>query len=175
MISNLSQRERIALVIGGVAVLATLVWVAVISPYQQSLDRLDTKIAARERQVRKVQELRNEYLVLQRQLNDADSQLTAGKDFSLFSFVENLITQVASKENLVYMRPQPVSVQNGLRENSVEIKVEKIRLDQLVRMLYAIDSAKAYLKVKNARIKTRFDDRSLIDAVLTISSFGKST
>ncbi len=175
MISNLSQRERIVLAIGAVAVLATLLWVAVIAPYQQALDRLDTKIAARERQVQKVQLLRNEYLVLQRQLNEANSQLTAGAGFSLFSFVENLITQVATKENLVYMRPQPVSVQGGFKENSVEIKVEKIRLDQLVRMLYAIDSAKAYLKVKNARIKRRFDDHSLIDAVLTISSFGKST
>jgi general secretion pathway protein M len=72
------------------------------------------------------------------------------------------------------MRPQPSSVQDTVRENSVEIKLEKIRLDQLIRLLYAIDSTDACLQVKNLRVKTRFDDRTLLDAVLTISSYGRN-
>ena len=82
---------------------------------------------------------------------------------------------MASKENLVYMRPQPASTQDGYREDSVEIKLEKIRLDQLVRLLYDIQNADAFLQVKNMRVKTRFDNRTLLDVVLTVSAYGRSS
>jgi general secretion pathway protein M len=112
--------------------------------------------------------------LLQRQLAEAEKKLAKGENFSLFSFVEAITAQAATKENLVYMRPQPVSVQEDFKEESVEIKLERIRLDQLVRLLYEIDAANAYLQVKNLRIKTRFDDQSQLNAVLTISSYGRS-
>lgn len=175
MIANLSQREKVILALGAAVVLATLVFLGVISPYRQAMARLDTQIASRQRQMRKVQALRSEFLALQRQQARVDARMARGRDFSLFSFVENITAQVASKENLVYMRPQPTAVQDGIREKSVEIKLEKIRLDQLVRLLYAIDSADACLQVKNLRIKTRFGNKSLLDTVLTISSYGRTS
>ena len=174
MISNLSQREKVILALGAAVVLATLLFMGVIAPYRGAMVRLDNQISSRQRQVQHVQALRSAYLTLQRQQAQVDARMARSKDFSLFSFVENITGQVASKENLVYMRPQPSSVQDTVRENSVEIKLEKIRLDQLIRLLYAIDSTDACLQVKNLRVKTRFDDRTLLDAVLTISSYGRN-
>jgi general secretion pathway protein M len=174
MIANLSQREKVILALGAAVVLATLLFLGVIDPYRGAMVRLDSQISSRQRQLQKIHVLRGEYLALQRQQAQVDARMARGKDFSLFSFVENVTGQVASKENLVYMRPQPSSVQDTVREDSVEIKLEKIRLNQLVRLLYAIDSADACLQVKSLRVKTRFDDRTLLDAVLTISSFGRN-
>lgn len=175
MISQLSQRDRFALIVGGAVVVVVLIVFAVILPYQDALARLDTKIAARQRQLQQVEILRGQFLALQRQLRDADRRLDSSRNFSLFSFIEGITTQVASKENLVYMRPQPAAAQDGYQENSVEIKLEKIRLDQLVRMLYDIQNADAFLQVKNMRVKTRFDDRTLLDVVLTVSAYGRSS
>ncbi|HKK01515.1 MAG TPA: type II secretion system protein GspM [Desulfuromonadales bacterium] len=175
MISQLSQRDRVALIVGGAVVLIVLIIFGGILPFQDALSRLDTKIAARERQLRQVETLRSQFLAVQRQLRDADRRLDASRSFSLFSFIEGITSQVASKENLVYMRPQPASSQDGYQENSVEIKLEKIRLDQLVRLLYDIQNADAYLQVKNMRVKTRFDDRTLLDVVLTVSAYGRSS
>jgi general secretion pathway protein M len=174
MITQLSRRERIVLAAGGIVVIAAILFLGVVAPYQNALALLDTKIEARQRQVKDVQHLRHEYLLLQRQLAEAEKKLAKGENFSLFSFVEAITAQAATKENLVYMRPQPVSVQEDFKEESVEIKLERIRLDQLVRLLYEIDAANAYLQVKNLRIKTRFDDQSQLNAVLTISSYGRS-
>jgi general secretion pathway protein M len=174
MIANLSQREKIILLLGALVVLGTLLFLGVIDPYRGAMARLDSQIASRQRQVRQVQAMRDEFLALQGQKAQVDARMTRAKSFSLFSFVENVTGQVATKENLVYMRPQPASVQEDVREESVEIKLEKIRLDQLIRLLYAIDSADAYLQVKNLRVKTRFDDHSLLDAVMTISSYGRN-
>jgi general secretion pathway protein M len=175
MIAQLSQRERWALIVGAIVILVTILYLGVISPYLNALNLLDTRIAARQRQVQEVQALRLEYLRLQRQLSDSEARMAKGSaGFSLFSFVEAVTVQVATKENLVYMRPQPPSTQGDFREESVEIRLDRIRLDQLVRLLYSIESADAYLQVKNLRVRTRFDNRTQLDVVLTISSYGRS-
>jgi general secretion pathway protein M len=72
------------------------------------------------------------------------------------------------------MRPQPVAVKDEFKEESVEIKLEKIALDQLVRILYQIDTADAFLQVKNLRLKIRFDNKAQLDAVLTISAYERN-
>jgi general secretion pathway protein M len=175
MIAQLNPRERWALVAGGLVVLVTIIYLGIISPYLNALNLLDTRIIARQRQVKEVQALRQEYLQLQRQTAEAEQRMAkAGAGFSLFAFVEAVTVQVATKENLVYMRPQQPSAQGEFSEESVEIKLEKIRIDQLVRLLYSVESADAYLQVKSLRVRTRFDNRSMLDAVLTISSFGRS-
>lgn len=174
MISQLSLRERVVLAIGALVVLVTVLVFGIISPYQNGMDQLDRKIASRQEQLRETEALSRRYQQLQQKLNEARQWLNRGEAFSLFSFIEDLSGRVASKENLVYMRPQPSSTKDGFREEAVEIKLEKIQLRQLVQLLYQIESAQAYLQVKNLRLKTRFDDRTLLDATLTVSSLGRS-
>ncbi len=173
MIANLSQRERIILAGGALFVAITLFYLLVWTPYNAALETLDAKIRSKQKQVVEVQALQRDFQNLNTQIRQAETQLSRGTTFSLFSFIEATEAQVASKENLVYMRPQPSVDQNEFREESVEIKLEKIRLDQLVQLLYEIESANAFLKVKTLRVKTRFDNKSELDAVMTISSMGK--
>jgi general secretion pathway protein M len=174
MISNLSPRDRNALLIGLAAVLIAVFYLGIVSPYQSAIARLDSQIASRQRQLQEVQVLRQRYLSLQGELTQAERRGVSNRNFSLFSFVENLTGQIASRENLVYMRPQPVAVKDEYKEESVEIKLEKIPLDQLVRILYQIDTADAFLQVKNLRLKIRFDNKAQLDAVLTISAYARN-
>jgi len=174
MISNLSPRDRNALLIGLAAVLIAVFYLGIVSPYQSAIARLDSQIASRQRQLQEVQVLRQRYLSLQGELTQAERRGVSNRNFSLFSFVENLTGQIASRENLVYMRPQPVAVKDEFKEESVEIKLEKIELDQLVRILYQIDTADAFLQVKNLRLKIRFDNKAQFDAVLTISAYERN-
>jgi general secretion pathway protein M len=174
MISNLSPRDRNALLIGLAAVLLAVFYLGIVSPYQSAIARLDSQIASRQRQLQEVQVLRQKYLSLQGELTQAERRGVSNRNFSLFSFVENLTGQIASRENLVYMRPQPVAVKDEFKEESVEIKLEKIALDQLVRILYQIDTADAFLQVKNLRLKIRFDNKAQLDAVLTISAYERN-
>ncbi len=173
--SQLSSRDRLALIIGAVVVSLTALIFGVIVPYQESMDRLDSRISLRQQQIREIQVLQQEYRALQRQIAEAENRLARSRNFSLFSFVEGTTAQVATKENLIYMRPQPTVTQDGYREESVEIRLDRLQLDQLVRFLYAVDSAEGYLQVKNLRVRTRFDDRTLLDATMAISYLGRSS
>lgn len=171
---ELTPRERIVLIAGAAVLLVLLLVFGVLLPYRAALARLDARIAARETQLQEMRGLRQEYLLLQQQVTAAESRLEKTQGFSLFSFVEAAAARVAGKENLVYMRPQTAPGQAGFREETVELKLERLRLDQLIRFLYAVESADAYLQVKNLRVRTRFDNKSQLDAVMTISLYGRS-
>lgn len=173
MLANLSNRDRMTLTVGGSIALVLLLVFGVIAPYRDSLTRLDGRIDSRRQQLAEVEQLKLEYQRMQRQAAEVEAQLARSSGFSLFSFVESAAGQIAGKENLTYMRPQPGATQDGVREESVEIRVEKVRLEQVVRLLHAVESADALVRVKSLRLKNRFDDKSKLDAVLTISAFGR--
>jgi general secretion pathway protein M len=175
MLSNLSTRERLTLGIGGAVAFLLLLIFGLIAPYRDSLDRLDARIDSRRQQLAEIQQLKLEYQAMQRQAGEVEAQLARSSGFSLFSFVESAAGQIAGKESLTYMRPQPGSTQDGVREESVEIRVEKVRLEQVVRLLHAVESADALVRVKSLRLKNRFDDKTRLDAVLTISAFGRAS
>ena len=174
MFSQMNQRERIFLIIGVLFVLVTLVYFGLVAPYQKSLHGLDRKIASRQQQLADMQTLRRQYVQLKQNLNAVQQRLDQESAFSMFSFIESLAVRHVGRENLVYMRPQPPAEKDGFREESVEIKLERVDLPQLVGLLYEVESAEMPLQVKNLRIKTRFDDRHRLDSVMTVASFGKN-
>ena len=173
MFSQMTQRERIVLIAGGLFVLATLVYFGLISPYRTAMTGLDRKIASRQQQLVDMEDLRQQYLELKQNLAAFQKQLDQESAFSMFSFIEGLAVQQVGRENLVYMRPQPPAEKDGFREESVEVKLERVDLPQLVQLLYEMESAEMPLQVKSLRIKTRFDDPHQLDTVMTVASYGK--
>jgi general secretion pathway protein M len=172
--SNLNRREQLFLVGGGVVLLILLVYLGVIAPYNASIGRLESRIAARERQLLEVRGLQQEFQRLQQQTAEVERRAAKGGNFSLIAFLEGTALEIASRDNLVYLRPQPKVQLDELSEESLEMKLEKIRLDQLVKLLYATETADGLLKVKTLRTKARFDDPTLLDVVLVIAAYGTS-
>lgn len=173
MIGNLSRRDQLTLAIGGAIALLLLLIFVVILPYRDALHSLDNRISSRQNQLDDLQRMQQEYRQLQRGVGAVERRASSGKNFSLFSFLESTTLSIASRENLSYLRPQPVGQEGELHEESLEVKLEKIRLDQLVKLLYATETADALLRVKTLRTRSRFDDPSLLDVTMLISSYGE--
>lgn len=174
MISQLNQRERLMVLGGAVVVVLVLLYLAVIEPYQNAMARLEGKVASNQRQLTEVQDLRREFLRLQSRQNEMKRRIDANPDFSIFSFVENVAARTGVKDNLIAVRPQPPVTLDQLREESVEIRLEKIALADLVQLLRTFETADAVLQVKALRVRTRFEDRSLLDVTMTISAYGRA-
>lgn len=174
-LSQMSRRERLMVLGAGVLVLLTLVYLGIVEPYRGAIGRLDSKVRNRQKQLTEVVNLRSQFLQLQRRQAELDRRINANPGFSVFSFIETTAVQTALKPNLVSVRPQPPVVQDQLREESVEIRLEKIALNQLLRFLYSVEHADALVQVKSLRVKTRFDNRAQLDATLTIAAYGRSS
>jgi general secretion pathway protein M len=176
MINRLSDREKIFLGGGILSLLVVLVWAGIYTPYRRGVTQAETQIASRQRQLEDVRHLEREYHRLQQELAAAERQMSGGaQGSSLFSFIEDVTTRSGVRENLVSMRPQTAQMQGDYREESVEVRLERVQLAQLVRLLHLIESADSFLKVKNLRAKPRFDNRAQLDTILLVSSFQKTT
>jgi len=175
MISQLNQRERIFVAVGvGLLVLA-LVYFAIVAPYRSSLRKLDQQIEARSGQLQEVKLLQASYLDLKQQMAQVERLLDNRQGFTSVTFIEGLVEQTAGRENLLSMRPQSPESRNEFIIDAVEIKLEKLTLEQVLELLVGIEEAEAPMQVKTLYLKQRFDDRSLLDATMTVTSLRRKT
>ena len=175
MISQLNQRERTVVIVGAVALIMALVYFAIVTPYHNALYRLDRQIEARSSQLQEVKTLQTSYLTLKQQTLQMERLLDKQQNFSALTFIENLVERTAGRENLLAMRPQTPETRNDFIIDSVEFKLEKLSLKQVLKLLLAIEEAATPMQVKNLYIKQRFDDRSLLDATMTVTALRRAT
>ena len=174
MISQLNQRERIFVIVGGLALILALLYFAIVAPYRSALTRLDRQVTVRSGQLQEVKALQARYLALQKQMTQMERLLGKRQDFSALTFIENLVEKTAGRENLVSMRPQSPEVRNEFTIDSVEIKLEKLTLKQVLELLLGVEMADTPVQVKGLYLKQRFDDRSLLDATMTVTALRRT-
>jgi general secretion pathway protein M len=168
MFSSLKPRERLFVFAGGILLLLVLLYVVLLMPYRKALNTLDNQITSRSLQLQEVNRLRADYLALQEEVSQVERLLDRQRNFSALTFVENVVDRTAGRQNLVSMRPQPTVTNNQFAFESVEVKLEKLALRQVLELLWAVENADLPVHVKNLYLKQRFDNRSQIDATMTI-------
>lgn len=156
------------LIIGFVGlVLLALVWAY--AGYQKSLLGLERQTRGATAALTEFEKALGDYRQLESQLK---SQQLAGGDqtgASLISTVEMATQQIGARSQLIYVRPQPDKVRDGLVEEGVEIKLEKLKLSQLVELLYQFEKTQSQMRVAQLRSRTRFENPDLLDAVMILS------
>ena len=173
-LGQLEKRELVMLSFGALFLLVALLYIGIYEPYQEALNNADKAIASKRRQIVEVQQLQTEYNRLQQQTNNIEGQLASRSGLSALALLENIASSVGSRENLSYIRPQPAQTQGEIYIENLDIKLEKLTLQQVLQLLWNIDTAKTPMQIKNLRLKQRFDNQALTDATLTVSVFRKN-
>lgn len=172
MIDRLDERERIIVLTGILILAGILTWLVLLNPYMDTIQNLDRRIEGQRRNLERVATLGQEIDQLRQQLAEIESQQRSGRP--LFSQVENLTKQMGVRDQLLSMRPQPDSVQEGFRQQTVEIRLERVTLSQLVGFLHAAEHRSHGIQVRSLRVRPRFDDRSRLDVNLVLMSLERA-
>lgn len=175
MIERFSPREKLALVVAGGVVILTILIAGIILPYRTALARLDQRIASRQEQILEARTLVQRIKGMQAEVAATERKLSTKSAVPLVATLEGLVAEIAGKEKLLGLRPQPVSAPAGFRQEKVEMSLEKVRLEQLVQLLHAIDSAKSALQSDSVKMRPRFEDPALLDVTLVVSSFVRAS
>jgi general secretion pathway protein M len=169
---KLGGREKLAIIVGGVAVALLLFYRFGLSPTLERLRMLDRLIAIKERELHEMKTLRETYLAQNRVMAEVKQSLTQrDKDFAIFSFLEDLANKTGIKNNIKSMTPALSTPGELFRESSVEMRLEGIALQQLSRYLYDIERAPQLLRVRRMHIKPRPADPDLLDVTFQVSTF----
>lgn len=175
MIQRLTPREQLALGVAGVVVLLTILIAGIILPYRAALERLDQRIVSRQGQLLEARSQIQRIKAMQGEVAATQRKLSVAPSLPLVATLEGLVAEIAGKEKLLGIRPQPVTAPVGFRQEKVEMQLEKVRLEQLVQLLHAIDSGKSVMQSDSLKMRPRFEDPALLDVTLVVSSFVKAS
>ncbi len=170
------SRERILVQIAsgvfGLFLIYNLVYLP-ISNWQQSLE---TTVETRHRQIGNVQHMVETYLQRKTQLAEAEKNtVPIGKDFSLFSVIENSLTQSVGHDKIGSITPgTDKKLSDGFTQFTVELKLQNVSLAQIVDALYGVKTLTAPVAVSNLRITRRTQDVHSYDVDITCIALAKS-
>ncbi len=172
---NITPRERKVLLAAACLMVLFVVYFVVDSVLQGYQD-LDTDIALKTEEMKKVSRLREQYQQTHRQLETIKAKLDGQqKNFSLLSFIEDLANKENIRENIGSVKPKTLPLIDPYEEKLVEIQMDDITLPKLVDFIYKIEHSGHILKVKRLRIKPRYNNRDLLSVVIQVTTFSKKT
>lgn len=170
VLGGLAPRERLLLGGAAAALLATLLWLAVVTPALASLDHARLRVANAERDLEMARRLQAQLQEMQGRLGAVEQRIQSGPRGNIFTTLEELAQKSAVK--VESMEPQSAPAQERYKETKVQVVLKQVTLAQAVSFLHGIESAPQLLSVKSLRVRTRAEQKEeLLDVTFTVSSF----
>jgi len=168
---RLSSRER-RLLEGAVGVMLAFAFYSFVwEPLQDSQVQLAKRIELKQRELAEMQQMRDDYLELMNQFELRQKIIEkADPKFSLFPHIESTVMQVlGGREKIASMNPQNKDLGGAYREESVELKLNGVSLQQLEDLMYHIEKGGEPLRLTRLQVKKRARDPQTFDIIATVS------
>lgn len=169
---NLSERDRRAIVIAGIAV-ALFFLFFIVSSFTSGSSKSRNQVAALREQLKEVKTLVKKYEYSKSTLQEITRSIKK-EDEALISVVETIMVENQIDRNTFSINDSNSNIgdSDGLyNERAVQVDINRIPLEKAIDILYAVQSRKSFLKVSNLRLKTRFDKTNLLDVSFRLSTF----
>lgn len=172
---QMSQRERAIMLVGGIVIGLSLLFVVVVDPLLATLDRLERQAVRKHKNITELALLSREYAAKRERVAKAESRMpTTDGRFSLLTFMEEAATSSKVRERITGMQPQVQTLAQGYQETAVDLRLMGVQLPELLTFLVTIDQAPYDLHVRHLHIRPKFDDPSNLDATVRVVSYAKS-
>ena len=168
---NLQQREKLFVIGAGALLVLFLLFKLTIDPMLKRSADLDRQIVTARRQLDEVRTLQQDYQRQKSVVDSINSQLKNQPNFAIFSRLEELAGQTGIRSKIVYMKPTVSTPNEVYNEESVEVKMDGVTLEQLVQYLHQIENSPQLLKIKRLEMKPHFDNRQILSATFRVSAF----
>ena len=171
--SRLSFRERLFLLAGAVFVLATTIYLIASSgssnkPAEKT--RADTLLQNQKLFAQTLEK----YLAIKPLVDKIEGRLNSTpEDFDLYKEVNRLIQQIGIREQVVKMDPGTGGGNDYLKEEYVDLNLQKMKLQPLIDFLQKLESLPAMVRVDQLSIKRRLGASKTLDVIMRVSVYEK--
>jgi type II secretory pathway component PulM len=172
---NREPREKTLLRVLGVILTVLFLYEAVYTPIVNLRENLAERAAVRQQDLLDVRAMMRTYQRLRVELARTEKRTVAGgKDFSLFSVVEQTLTKSVSREKIGSITPGDRAVNGGLKQYTVDVKLTGISLAQVVDTLYGVQTLALPVTVSNLQLHEHAQDSRSYDVDMTCMAVGKN-
>ncbi len=175
MAVELRKRDRNALAVAAAALVLFAVLQFLIFPMFDKRDVLKRSVEAAEKELEEMPLLRAEYLAKTASAEESSEKSVHGKDFSLFSIMEKYAGASGIKDSIAYIKPSTVERKDATYKVAmVEMKLEKIALDQLVSFLYQVETSDSEVTISRLSVSRTSKSEGFLDAVIQAETLVES-
>ncbi len=129
------------------------------------------RIAAKIEKLKEIGQLRGDY---QRRLNEQKrlaDEVRRNKETRILSYLEGLSQKANIELKNASERQGEVTGSDLVKEEAAEVLIQNVSLDRLYEFLRQIEEGNRLVKVRRLKIKTRFDNKEMLDASVTVGTF----
>ncbi|MCX5869100.1 MAG: type II secretion system protein GspM [Deltaproteobacteria bacterium] len=174
--NKLEKREKRVVVAGAIFLICFALFHFTVSPLLQARQQTQKALIQKKEDIKKIRQLQEEYRQLQNQAVNIQNRLQKrSPSFTLFSFIEERATKAKVKQQINSMTPSTSEGDGPLQESRVDLKLEKISLQQLVDFLQQIESTDDVVAIKRISIQENSKEEDLLDVVMQIITFTKKS
>ena len=171
LVARLSPREQRLIAVFGSLVVVALAWSLILAPILDGRDGMRREIDGLAGELAELDSLAHRIREVARDApKGASKKVVAEADFSLLGFVEKAAAATLRPESIASMSPSRRPLEGGRQENSVELKLSAVALDEVVALLRAVEGEKSPVYVRQFTIKKRYDDPSQFDLTLVTAA-----
>ena len=132
---QLAPRERTILLVGGIVIALSLLFVLAVDPLLSTLDRLERQTARKQKDLHELALLSREYAAKHDRLTKAENRLPpADSRFSLLTFMEEAAATSRVRDRIAGMQPQVQSLPQGYQETAVDLRLDGVQLPELLAL-----------------------------------------
>ena len=168
----LQRREQVLVISAGVLVLLLALFTFVIDPIRARAANLDRRLATAGQQLAELQALRGDYQRQKRVIDRMDARLRRQRrNFAIFSYLEQVAGRAGVQDKIQSMNTLASPPNTEYKEESVEVRMEGVTLQQLVEYLHRVENSPQILRIKRLQVGPTRDNRQLLSVRLRISVF----
>lgn len=171
----LASRERAILTGGGGILLACLVFLLLVDPLLDRLDRAERQTIRKQKELQELIEVGARYTVLKARLATFEQRLPpADGQFSMLAFLEDAAGAVQIRDRITAMQPQTPTVTQGYQDTAIDLRLDGVPLPQLLNFLVKLEQAPYDVQVPHVQIKPKFDNPAYLEVNLRIVTYAKA-
>ncbi len=168
MAIHLNRREKYAVFLTAGLLVILAVFELVVSPFFQEKTLLERKINA---QTELMPKLYRHYETLKANRRSSKAGPLRKKDFTLFSFLDQLVRKAGIKDNLQFMKPSTAMEKNGrFKISLVEMKLQALTMEQLTKYLYMVETSPNGVTVTRLSISKTGKPEGFVNVVLQVET-----
>lgn len=169
---KLSKRERNIVLFATIFLVIFLITQFLIFPFIDYKKQMFSMVQKKQKNILELLDLAKEYNKYMSNVENLE-KITARRDknFSLFTFLENVSGKTELKGNVKYMKPSEMKPMGSFKENMVEMELDNITYEQLLKFMYEVEYSDMGISLKRVSIKKKQAQKGLLDVILQVVTY----
>ena len=112
--------------------------------------------------------LREDFLELRKKISAIEGKKALVKVEGIVQAMDEIFGSSGLNQKVKSIKPTVTRDKKYAVEEEADVEVERVSMNELVNILYKLENAPMVLLIKKARLKTSFEDPSLLNITMTI-------